>query len=200
MPLTPAENLIKFRKIKKGVKENPALILFKTEERIRLDLEQAIDNHFASIKTKNDALMEETKKEALQAVLTQFEASKANFKGDKGDTPKVDIHFKQPKDGKSADEENIIKRLFKKIRKPKDGVSPDPNDVAKIAATLIPKQKTHKPETIEKIVLNLNLLENVLGMHVVQGLREELRNLKKKIEDIQQGNRMLSGRTTLQVN
>ena len=84
---TPLQKLLSFRKFKKLFSTSPEVAVFQMEQKLKDQMEQTIDTHFNDLKDIQDKELQEVKKNALDAVLSQFEASKSSFKGDDGRPP-----------------------------------------------------------------------------------------------------------------
>ena len=128
-------------------------------------------------------------------------------KGEKGDKPIAGVDYPIPRDGKDVDEKKVIKEVLRQIPKPKDGYTPvkgkdyfdgkdaDVTQIVLEAATLAISEVTEQIPTIEDIEKDLPKLGEKIrdGLELLQGderlkieaidnLREELDELKKKIQ------------------
>jgi len=103
-------------------------------------------------------------------------------KGDKGDTPKVGIDFRQPKDGKpgkdyiltNKDKKDISSMIevpiVEKIVEKTEVIKPEIKEVAKY-------------ETAEQIAEKLNTLEEKVDIKVIKGLATWLKGIKENIRE-----------------
>lgn len=118
-------------------------------------------------------------------------------KGDKGDKPILGKDYLLPRDGidgKDADEEVIIEKVYKivekKIKTPqngKDAIVDYPFVVSKVLEKM-PKEKEETPEEeANEIADRLNILEEKVDIKVIKGLNNWLNNLKNSIREKSSG-------------
>lgn len=117
---------------------------------------------------KNEERREKEHQQKMHEMTEAIVKVKKIQRGPKGDTvvPLVGVHFKQPKDGKDADEkgieDRILSRVSSKIRQPKDGndAEVDYKKLARMVARRMPKTKhlEQEPPSIKDIVSALKNL------------------------------------------
>lgn len=99
MAETLQQKVRRFDAFKKAFKKNPELTIFNIEQHFKAVAQAEISARFEAIKEKQLKEIEDAKNEALSGVQREFDAMRPTLKGVKGDTPKVDVDFKQPKPG-----------------------------------------------------------------------------------------------------
>lgn len=93
-------------------------------------------------------------------------------------------------DGKSADEEKIIKNVLARIEKPKDGKDADEDSIFNKLLVKIPKPKDGidgkdgSPDTPEQIAEKINNLEERIEIKTIKGLKTYFDNISKKIQEV----------------